>query len=323
MHVIPSIGDVLAILDTSIPKLLLGNKSHNPNDWRWISDVMDGKRTNPHRRKVEQVFATYSEQAIELEQFEDATGWETFCGGLQSNGSAPYPATFCHEAIRMEKMALQVLNEYNRHGRVTTSLTDWDFLDIPSFHAAMLTPHDRNNVEPFIETIRIINSLYLLACWEVDEVGDTDSWLVDRLLPIRRAGKPVLPMRLWMEAMRTSHSDMRLVDLYDCLLVRRSKKEDVETLRRVARKWWQKGEIPAWSLVPRIIESLNTAPLSTLKGVSEFGIYASLAIVRILDHLLSSSVTISERYKTWTDPLAPFNDYPTLHSLAQSRATKL
>lgn len=311
---IPDPMEVMDMLDVSLPKLLLKRKKTNPSLWRWLSDVMDGTRASPHIEKLADVSVS-KKYPFDFENLEGKSLWESFCLGLQANVDAPYPATFCHEAIRLERMRSQAKTALESGKKVRVNLAELDFFSIPSIEGAAFAHNLHPKPECLFAVFRIVSSLYLLACWELDEVGETNDFIADRLVPLRNEkGQVVRPMQRWMVGMRARYGSIALNELYDRLLVPRSRDENIETLRRVGRKWWQKGEIPAWSRVEHTAQSL------AIEGEDmRQAIYTSLAFVRILDHLWSSSVEIHEQWEEW-DPLSPFGDYVHLRRVAQHRS---
>lgn len=314
---VPSFFDVLSILDVPPAAIIFPNKKSNPTDWRWFNDVMQGQRKNPQISKLMRFFDKHVGIPFEPDKLQELTGWESFCEGQRYGGIEPCTMTFSMEVTRIEQMVLLLAQQSKTGGRIKTNFSDWDFLDIPCFHA-FIQKSDSRDIDR-IRVVKIILLLYLLLCWEVDEVGDDDKWLIDIVIPIRRNSTQVRPMRRWMEAMRDARKFSRLVDMYDCLLTERSTQENPDTRRRVAKRWWQNGEPPSWKLVPRIVESLQNCEHYKHVDNIEWAVYNHLAVVRLLDYILLASIEISNQCNAWEDPLALFADWPELRRLAQTK----
>ena len=161
----------------------------------------------------------------------------------------------------------------------------------------------------------IMSTLYLLACWAVDWFGADTPPNGITILPEQRGERVVRPMTRWLESVKATHGLPTVRALSDYILAPSSKDEDVETLRRVFRRWWTQGEVPPWSRVPHIARSISEVlgkPVEQIRGQ----LTEALGMIRLMDGLLEYSLKIRDHLLPDYDPLSPFRGYPLMRSHA-------
>ena len=51
--------ELIAMLDVSLPKILLGSKKTNPSAWRTLNNLMNGKTKRPLRKSLAHLQKSY------------------------------------------------------------------------------------------------------------------------------------------------------------------------------------------------------------------------------------------------------------------------
>lgn len=315
---------VYQFIDISAPKLLLGSKESNPTAWRVLSDAISGKTKQPQKKTLNRVFdllgATKSASlSAAIQTAPGARPWEIGVAAHQAGRKKADPAyepasdVLCVEALRMEKLTYTAIEEGTKANDLSVTLdciTRWELCDLPSLQW-VIGNIDTSNQDRFTTTaspLVIPATLYLMACGKVEYFGVDLPDTGISIAPLLRDGEAIRPMRRWLETLKDHWQFGTTRELSDFLLKPRSKNEDIETLRRVFRNWWSEGEIPAWSRVPHIVDSIVEQVGQEHRQDIRDGIYAAFINIRLMDKLLTLSQQIQRRWLSDYDPFAPFQD---------------
>ncbi|MGE5609615.1 MAG: hypothetical protein ACM359_10205 [Bacillota bacterium] len=317
------------MLDLTWPKILLGGKEANPTAWRILNDVLSGKTKRPQKKTLEMVGRLISTKMygsgspIDVlavaQQMPDGYPWETstamWNAGLSAAGGEPF-LTVATEAVRMERIAYAA-GAAAKRGDLQAALNHilgWDMNMLPCQQWIIAHIDTSGTPKDFGITsapLAVVATLYLWACWVVDFFGPEVPPTAFSIIPEQRGDRIIRPMRRWLEGVKAQMQIRTIDGLADFLLHPRTRDEDVEGLRRQVRKWWQKGEIPAWSRVRHITWSMSKA-LGADRSTMENELQVALAAIRFLDQLLAYSLAIRDQALPEYDPLAPFRDYPQM-----------
>jgi len=322
---------IIAMLDFSLPKWLLGKEENDPTMWRILSDMESGRTKRPQRKTEERVIELMTEKEPvpglmeQLRQIPDGSPWKVFITsfnlGAVASGGTPY-LVLGTESLRLEQLAVAA-REALRQGNFPAAyeqIERWEMTPLPSLQWVMDQIDCHGTTERFAATaapLVIMTTLYLLACWEVDSFDKNGHRLTGMLLPEMRKGELIRPMTRWLEGVKEKNGIPTMRALSDHLLAPSSKDKSPDNLRREVRKWYGGGEIPAWSRVPLIVGSLAGVFGHDNKDAIEFKVWAGLCMVRILDGLLAFSIKIRDLHLPDYDPLAPFRDYPLMFAHAR------
>lgn len=319
---------LISMLDLSWPKILLGSKKADPTAWRILNDLFTGKTKRPQQKTLDRIGAQISEKFSAGRPFDvfdmaretpDGRPWETLTAmwnaGVMASGGEPM-ATFSTEAVRLERIAdaARAAAKVGDLRKAFDHIQGWDLNTLSCQQWIMAHIDCSGSLEQFQRTaapLVIVATLYLLACWAVDFSGPDVPQRSFSIMPEQRGDRMIRPMRRWLEGVKSDRNIRTLDDMADFLL-RPSPKEDVETLRRQFRKWWQRGEVPAWSMVPRIVASLSQVLRAEHPAEIEKKINIAMAAIRFVDNLLTHSLAIRDKILPKYDPLAPFRDYPQM-----------
>lgn len=335
---------ITGLLDLSLPKLLLGSKEVNLTAWRVLSDLIAGKTKRPQQRTLEK-FAnlavarlnstrTPSDFLEMLKGIPDGRPWEVSLASWNAGRRAVAPdydpsvELFNVEAARMEQIAYEAARKAKEQGDwkgAVDEIRRWELCRLPSLQW-VLGNLDVGSQERFVATVSpliVTSTLYLMACWSVDWYGVEEHATRISMIPEQRGTRLVRPMTRWLEGLKARRKSRTLRTLSDYLLYPHSTDEDVETLRRVFRNWWTKGDIPPWSRVPHIVHSLCLVHGEENREQIQDELHMILAMIRLMDKLLQFSLEIRDRWLPDYDPLAPFRDAPLISEHAREAKTAL
>ena len=262
----------------------------------------------------------------------EGTLWEVAAISLEKGikASAPEHDTsldlFGKEAVQMEKIAYEAVKQAVEQDdlRIAVDLISrWKLCRLPSLQW-VIGNIDTSSQKRFSETafpLTIYSTLYLLACWYVDWFGTDTPKEGISIMPEQRGSDLVRPMTRWLEGIETSHILTTRDALADFLLCKSS--GDLEDKKREIRKWRNQGEIPSWSRVKVIVNSLGKRLGEENREQIQTEVTMSLAMVRIVDALLTASIEIQKRWLPDYDPLAPFKDAPLIFDYARGAKAAL
>lgn len=324
--------EIINMTGLSVPKMVLGGKDNDPSMWRILTDMNAGRTLRPQQKTLRRL------ETLLISSLNRLTGESPPCGFLskKANVSGDRPWEFCVaalnegriqadpnfdpsldlfgiEAIRFDQIACHTnkafLDQGNYQAAVEHIKSQWTLSHLPSSQWVIENIDTSDSRDRFIVTalpLTIITTLYLLACWSV---GFEISSNAISVMPERRGERLVRPMTRWLEGIKVRDEIQSVRSLSDYFLYPRTESEDIDTLRRLFRRWWTKGEIPPWSRVPHIANSISRVIVQAeSKEISE-ELHWALTTIRVVDRLLSLSLEIKEHCLPDYDPLLPFQDY--------------
>jgi hypothetical protein len=309
--------------------LMLGKKEADPSIWRILSDLEKGRQKRIHPGTEARIWKLVQDRwpllnpslLAELRGQPDCLPWEGAIAVLdlvvRASGGPPW-CVLGAEAIRLEQLSIPVEEALERGdfhvARDLMATSNMPQLEcLPVIISQIDCSGDKGRFAVTAAPVVIVTTLYLLACVEADS-NDKSVALGARLIPEMRDGTLVRPMRRWLEGFKEEYELRTEERLAQFLLTG----QDEKTSQREVRKWWS-GEIPAWTRVRRMARALSQATGRNDIDPLERMLRVGLAAVRLLDRLLSSSLSIHARHLPY-DPYGPFREYPAM--LAHARKVK-
>lgn len=336
--------EIINIIGVCLRQVLLGNKKSNESDWRTLSNLENGKTkhlTPKTKTKLEKLYLAhrkklYGDGQIPELSFDffnvlDESPWnavvQSINAGLKASGGAPLP-TFTSEAIRLERVANTVrtlASRGNLRGAME-QIEQWELAGLPCVQSILAQIDYKKSAKQnsiILAPLLVITTLYLLACFSVDDDDREPQRKKVSILPELRGERLVRPMRRWLEALKELQGVRTNKELSKRLLASRSPDEDAESLQSLFDKWWQNGELVSWQRVPHLVSSLSKFYGEDNADQIKFQVYASLSFVRLMDGLLDLSIEIRDKLLSNYDALSPFSEYPNIRRYALEKKEAL
>lgn len=311
-----------------------------PTEKRVFRDLVRGRTKRPQAKTFDLLMRRLSEGfGVPNSEFDilevaksipDGPPWETSIASWNAGviaAGGPEMKLFGGEAIRLEQLANLARREFARgqFKAAVDHILHWGVSDFPNLRHIVERIDCYSTKEQFIRTalpIMISSTLYLLAFFDADYFVGKASPNLGPLMPRRENGKILRPMRCFLEVVKADKKIRSVRALSDFLLAPRTAGEDLDTLRSLFKTWWYNGEYPAWSRVPHIIAS-TIGVVGEQNQIQAKGVYIAIALVRLLDWLLSVGEKIQQEQLEWFDPVAVFSDYPAMYARAQKEKAAL
>lgn len=324
---------ILTLLDISMSKMLLGKKESDPALWRNLSDAKKGKTRKVQRKTKDKIERLLTEtfkrwsgvkpsNSDLLEQIPNGSEWETciaaYQRGLSMAGGEP-PDFFMSEALRLDRASrpIRALIDAGDFECAMQELRRSDMPSTPSINSILDQLECKGGSERFyasVSPIVIPSTLYLLACWEIDNIGEKEP-SYEVFLPIMRDGKKIRPMTRWLDYLSAKFDLTTKRELANLLLADIDEDTSVPELK----KWYYHGIFPAWTRVPTIATSLAQKFCTDDRKQIEFELISRLAGLRLLNGLLDLGVNIRDKHSPTFDPMAAFQDYSLIRAYVRER----
>ncbi|WP_430469351.1 hypothetical protein [Thalassospira lucentensis] len=332
------------LLSLTLPGIILGKKKTDPTSWRVLSDILSGKTKRPHNKTVTKIIEKishaqkdkqpYDKIINDINEIPDDYLWEPFIYGFVSGRKNVDPSyneqkdLFIVEISNLDKLSVNTIKKSKKSKKpsiIKNEIYLWPLGRIPTL-TEMADDIDTRSIESTVKTSSptfIVTSLYLMACWSIESFGENARSTMASLLPKERNGQIVRPIRNWLECIKEQRNLSTAVSLSDYFLRPNSEHEDIETLRRIFRGWWNNQKVPTWSETHRISQSLNLDHKDKKPDDISFSIQEIIGMIRIMDHLLNMSFHIKFKYLPNYNSMQPFLDFDQIYAYAESRKSAL